>query len=109
MARRTYLYRLLVTWPDPDDGTQYEWSKPHLYLSRAGANERAVKMRAAGAIVDVERSLPVDWGAPGSPEGCGAVDDLYECTETRPHRIHIARAGDPVRGEIVHAWDVGRG
>ena len=49
------------------------------------------------------------WGAPGSPEGCGAVDGMYECTETRPHRIHIARAGDPVRGKIVHAWDVGHG
>ena len=57
----TYLYRLRVSWPDPAD--EYQWGRKRQlnYLSRGGAAGAAQQLRSRGAVVDVVRSLPVQW------------------------------------------------
>jgi hypothetical protein len=59
--RRTYLYRLLVSWPSAAD--EYQWGRLriHRYLTLRGAQECAGRLRGHGAVVDIERSLPVEW------------------------------------------------
>lgn len=56
----------------------------------AGQNARQM----AGEVHEADGGDSMDY--------CGLVDGIYECTETGPHRVHLAR---DLYNQIVHAWD----
>lgn len=90
-TRKTYLYRLDVTYPpgslewgwepenwdpgysaNPESDDTFRWPRNPLYMSASGARRRAQLFRKYGAAVAVVRSLPVEWPAVeasmGAPE-----------------------------------------
>lgn len=75
-----YVYRLDIVYPkgsreygwepetwqrspnaDPDYDPSFRWPRERLYLSRSGADQRAMVFRHYGAKVTVVRSQPVEW------------------------------------------------
>jgi hypothetical protein len=64
MSDRVYVYKLDFSWPDPAD--EYQWGRRVYrvrYLTLRGAQYQASVLRSRGAVVDITRSLPVEWPA----------------------------------------------
>ena len=62
MSRNAYVYRLDFSWPNPAD--EYQWGRKVYrtrYLTLRGARYQASVLRGRGAVVDILRSLPVQW------------------------------------------------
>jgi hypothetical protein len=81
-VKRTYVYRLIVTYPegskDPGweppgwtitgpngykDSGEFRWPRQRCYLSLSGARNARSIFEAYGARVTIERSEPVTWPA----------------------------------------------
>lgn len=136
--RASYLYRLVVAlpegseeagwepetweevcedrgWIDPDHHSgalpPFAWPRRRLYLSPSAAEARAKLLRTYGAVVTIERSNAVTWGAvqskPTTLTRESALATAIDWAEGRRSWVNLGspHAGGPYTPDVIAVMD----